>query len=124
MRGVELILYREEDGTVPFVNWLKSLPLKPGDKVVNRVKRLREHGRGFRGREPEHLGEGICQLSVRFDRSNYWILYFFWETTAVVVLNGIAKGGSILPGDIDKAANRKSKFEANPVLHAFPWENG
>ena len=42
MPSVELILFREEDNTVPLVNWLRDLPPKPRDKCIIKMERLRD----------------------------------------------------------------------------------
>lgn len=123
MPRTELILYKEEDGTIPLVNWLKNLPAKPRDKCVFRIERLREHGHELRRPEADYLRDGVYELRARFGTVNFRILYFFYGTMAVVLSHGITKEGRVSPGDIDKAAERKSKFLGNPQLHAFPWEN-
>lgn len=123
MPRVELILYKEEDDAVPLVNWLKSLPSKPRDKCVTKIGRLRDHGHELRRPEADYLRDGIYELRVRFGTVNYRILYFYYGTMAVVASHGITKEGRMPSGEIEKAIERKSKFETNPLLHAFPWEN-
>jgi len=123
MPRVELILYMEEDNTVPFVNWLRSLPSKPRDKCVIRIERLRDHGHELRRPEADYLRDGIYELRVRFGTVNYRILYFFYGTSVVVVSHGIIKEDRVPAGDIDSAIERKSRFEESPQSHTFPWEN-
>jgi phage-related protein len=123
MPRVELILYREEDSTVSFIDWLRHLPSKPRDKCVTKIGRLRELGHELRRPETDYLRDGIYELRVRLGTVNYRILYFFSGTMAVVVSHGITKKDRVPPADIDKAAERKSKFEANPQARAFPWED-
>jgi len=123
MPRVELILYMEEDNTVPLVNWLRSLPSKPRDKCVTRIERLRDHGHELRRPEADYLRDGIYELRVRFGTVNYRILYFFYGTSVVVVSHGITKEDRVPAGDIDNAIERKSRFEENPQSHTFPWEN-
>jgi phage-related protein len=122
MPRVELILFREGDA-VPFVNWLRSLPVKPRDKVVVKIERLRNHSHELRRPEADYLRDGIYELRVRFGTMNYRILYFFYGTAAVVVSHGISKENRVPPGEIEKAVERKGKFEGNPQSHSFPWES-
>jgi len=123
MPKIELILYKGEDNTVPFINWLRNLTPKPRDKCIIKIERLRDHGHELRRPEADYLRDGIYELRVRFGTVNYRMLYFFYGTAAVVVSHGVIKEDKIPPVDIDKAVARKRRFEANPQLHAFPWEN-
>ncbi|MFZ5864308.1 MAG: type II toxin-antitoxin system RelE/ParE family toxin [Thermodesulfobacteriota bacterium] len=123
MPTVELILYKEEDNTVPVISWLRSLPRKPRDKCIVKMERLRDHGHELRRPEADYLRDGIYELRVRFGTVNYRLLYFFYGTAAVVISHGVIKDDKVPAGDINKAVDRKSRFERNPLLHAFPWEN-
>lgn len=123
MPPTELILYKEVDGTIPLVDWLRKLPAKSRDKCIFRIERLRDRGHELRRPEADYLRDGVYELRARFGTVNFRILYFFYGTMAVVVSHGITEEGQVPPGDIDKAAERKSKFLENPQLHAFPWEN-
>jgi phage-related protein len=123
MPRVELILFKEEDRTVPVISWLRGLPPKPRDKCIIKIERLRDHGHELRRPEADYLRDGIYELRVRFGTLNYRMLYFFYGTAAVVVSHGIIKEDRVPPGAIDKAVDRKNRFEANPRFHAFPWEN-
>jgi hypothetical protein len=48
---------------------------------------------------------------------HYRILYFFHGTTAAVLSHGIVKESAVPPKEIEKAIERKRKFEANPAKH-------
>jgi len=122
MPRVDLIIYKEDDGTVPLVNWLRSIPAKPRDKCIIKIERLRDHGHELRRPESDYLRDGIHELRIRFGTTNYRILFFFHGTAVVVVSHEITKEDLVPPGEIDRAAERKTAFEANPQLHAFPWE--
>jgi hypothetical protein len=45
---VEVIFFREEDGTVPFVDWLAALPSAARAKCLVRLDRLEELGHELR----------------------------------------------------------------------------
>ena len=48
---------------------------------------------------------------------NYRMLYFFHGRTAAVVSHGLVKEAEVPPKEIDKAIERKRKFEKNPKGH-------
>lgn len=50
------------------------------------------------------------------------MLYFFHGRTAAVVSHGLVKEREVLPQEIDKAIERKRRFEANPSAHTFRSE--
>ena len=57
-------LYREEDGSCPFIEWFDKLPAKVQDKCYIRLERLREMGHELRRPEADFLGDGIYELRV------------------------------------------------------------
>ena len=52
-------LYREEDGSCPFIEWFDKLPAKVQDKCYLRLERLREMGHELRRPEADFLRDGI-----------------------------------------------------------------
>jgi hypothetical protein len=44
MPRVEVTFFREEDGTVPLLEWLDAMSAKPRDKRYAALERLEEHG--------------------------------------------------------------------------------
>lgn len=88
MPPTEVIFYREEDGTVPLLDWLDSLTPKVRDKCVVRLERLEELGHELRRPVADYLRDDIYELRVGFQGSNYRMLYFFmdgrprWSLTA------------------------------------------
>jgi len=47
------------------------------------------------------------------------ILYFFHGAVAAVVSHGLAKERAVRPKEIDRAVERKRRFEANPSKHTY-----
>jgi len=47
----------------------------------------------------------------------YRILYFFHGTAAVVISHGLVKQREVPPREIDRAVQRKARFERDPVKH-------
>jgi len=55
MPKTTVVLYCEEDGSCPFLEWLDELPIKVKAKCLLRVERLREQGHKLR-----RPGGGTC----------------------------------------------------------------
>lgn len=81
--------------------------------------RLETFGYELRRPDADYLSDGICGLRVGFRGTNYRLLYFFHGTTAVVVSHGLVKERKVPGLEIDKALERKAKFETNPQRHTF-----
>ena len=119
MSKTKVALYREEDGSCPFTEWFDSLPAKAQDKCYLRLERLREMGHELRRPEADFLRDGIYELRVSLGGVHHRILYFFHGAMAAVVSHGLVKERVVPPKDIDRAVERKKRFEANPAKHTY-----
>ncbi|HTT60542.1 MAG TPA: type II toxin-antitoxin system RelE/ParE family toxin [Bryobacteraceae bacterium] len=104
MPKTRVVLYREEDGSCPFIEWFDKLPAKVQDKCYLRLERLRDN---------------IYELRVSLGGVHHRILYFFHGAVAAVVSHGLAKERAVPPKEIDRAVERKKRFEANPAKHTY-----
>ena len=120
MPKTKVLLYREDDGTVPLLEWLDLLPSKAVAKCRVRIERLAELGHELRRPEADFLRDEICELRVGLQGQNYRMLYFFHGKAVVVLSHGLAKEREVPPKEIDKAVERKRRFEASPKTHT--WE--
>ena len=119
MPRTKIALYREDNGTVPLVAWLDSIPDKARDKCVVRIERLRELGHELRRPEADFLRNGIYELRVALQGINYRMLYFFHRREAVVLSHGLVKEREVPPKEVDRAVIRKLKYEAAPSRHTY-----
>lgn len=119
MPAIKVVFYCEEDGSVPLLDWLDSLPTKALAKCRVRIERLQELGHELRRPEADCLREGIYELRVGLRGINYRMLYFFHGNVAAVLTHGLTKQQEVPPKEIDKALERKAKFEANPKRHTY-----
>ena len=117
MPKTTVVLYREEDGSCPFLDWIVRLPVKAQDKCFMRVERLREMGHELRRPEADLLRDGIHELRASLRGVHFRILYFFHGRVAAGVAHGVVKEGAVPPQEIDRALERKKRFEANPAKH-------
>ena len=120
MPGIEVVFFREIDGSVPLVDWLASLPPVARAKCRVRLDRLEELGHELRRPEADYLRDDIYELRAKHAGVNYRMLYFFHGRTAAVVSHGILKQqAKVPPKDIEEAALRKRLFDAHPQQHSF-----
>jgi phage-related protein len=122
MPRVEVTFFREEDGTVPLLEWLDAMSAKPRDKCYAALERLEEHGHELRRPVADYLRDDIYELRVRFGSVNYRMLYFFHGREAVVVSHGLVKEQRVPPREIDLAVKRRQRFKAHRELHTFRRE--
>jgi hypothetical protein len=112
-----IVFYREEDGSVPLLDWLDALPSKVVSKCRVRIERLRELGYELRRPECDLLRGGIYELRVGFRGQNYRMLYFFRGNIAAIVSHGVVKERRVPAVEIDRAIARKMRFLHDPELH-------
>ncbi len=108
-------LYREEDGSVPFLDWLSTIPPKAQNKCLAFLERLQTFGHELRRPAADFLRDGVYELRVTLDR-NYRVLYFFHEQTAVIS-HGVVKERRVPPAEIDRALVRKANYALFPDRH-------
>ena len=114
-----VVFYKDREGNVPVLNWLDRLPPKIQDKCVVKIERLRELGHELRRPEADLLREGIYELRVGRQGTNYRILYFFHRQVAAVLAHGLIKEREVPAKDIEKALERKRQFEQAPNTHTY-----
>ena len=73
----EVVFYRDDDGTVPVLDWLTGLSRKARLKCLVRIERLRELGYDLRRPEADLLRDGVYELRVSLNHVQYRILYSF-----------------------------------------------
>jgi hypothetical protein len=121
--ATEVVFYQEK-GSVPLVEWLDGLPIKAQLKCLARLARLEEQGHELRRPEADYLRDGIHELRASHQGIQYRMLYFFHGRAAIVISHGIVKERVVPAREIDLAMARKAMFEANPRNHQFVPEKG
>lgn len=119
MPRTRVVLYREDDGSCPFLDWFGELNAKTQDKCYLKLERLRDLGHEMRRPEADILRDGIHELRVGLQGINYRVLYFFHGQAAAVVSHGLVKERVVPPKEIDRAIERMKKFESNPQKHTY-----
>ncbi len=80
MPRARVVFYREEDGTVPLLEWFRRLPPKAIVKCRLKIERPQELGHELRRPEADYLRDGIHELQASLQGIHYRMLYFFMET--------------------------------------------
>lgn len=122
MPQTQVIYYCDENGEVPVLNWLAEVGRgnqKVIEKCVARLEALAAMGHELRRPLADYLRDGIYELRVRQSKVQYRILYFFHGQNVAVVAHGLTKEKSVPAVDIDRAIERKQKFERAPEKHTF-----
>jgi phage-related protein len=122
MPRVQIVYYKEKDGTVPMFDWLDKLNAKAQIKCQIQIVRLQEEGHQLRRPTADYLRDGIYELRIGFQGLNYRLLYFFHGREAAIVSHGIVKERIVPPKEIDLAIKRKKEYEDSPEEHAQPME--
>lgn len=118
MPPVQVILYRDDDGSVALLEWLDLLPEKAKVKCLVRIERLNQLGHEMRRPEADLLRDDIYELRIALNGVQYRILYFYSGRMAVVQSHGLIKKGSAQPIiEIQRAIERQVKFMAHPGRH-------
>src|SRR3954453_17293747 len=91
MPEIEVAFYRDDDGSVPLIEWLDTLQAKAQGRCLAKLQMLEEYGHELRRPAAEYLGGDIYELRVKFFEINYRMLYFFHERRVAVISPGVAK---------------------------------
>ena len=76
-------------------------------------------GHELRRPEADILRDGIYELRVSLQGVQHRILYFFHGTVTSVVSHGLIKERVVPPKEIDRAIERKRRFEVNAGRHTY-----
>src|SRR5438094_4433303 len=117
MPATRVVLFRDVDGSVPVIDWFRTLPEKVVIKCRSRLTRLHALGRELRRPEADLLRDGIYELRVGYQGVNYRMLYFFHGNIAAVVSHGLTKERVVRPIEIERAIRRRSQYLKDPQHH-------
>jgi phage-related protein len=118
MPETEVVLFAEDDGSVPVLAWLDQIPAKAQDKCIVKIERLAALGHELRRPEADFLRDGIYELRIALQGIQYRILYFFQGNRAVIS-HGLIKASKVPPKEIDQAIERMARFGKNPLKHTY-----
>ena len=114
----EVIFYKEDEAVL-VREWLKSLPIKAQKKCLTFIAQLEMQGHELRRPVADFLRDGIYELRPSYQGVHYRILYFFTGRNVAVLSQGITKEGAVPDVEINRAIERKKRFEADPKAHTY-----
>jgi phage-related protein len=121
MPVTNVILFQEDDGSIPIRDFLDGLQAKAQERCLAKLDLLHQFGHELRRPITEYVeGTDLYELRIKSHRIHYRILYFFHGQEAAVVSHGFSKEGKLPPREIDVAILRMNKFKADPERHTFP----
>lgn len=122
MSETEVYFYQDDDQTVPVYDWLKEVrkkDLKAFANCMKRVELLKMFGHELRRPHADFLTDGIYELRIKCQKVQYRILYFFDGKDVIVLAHGLTKEQRVPPMDIERALERKRKYEKDPDAHRY-----
>ena len=120
MPQTDVFLYKESDGEVPVLDWMRTLRRRDAAgyaACLARVKLLAAAGHELRRPHADYLRDGIYELRAKRGRVNYRMLYFFHGRDVALVSHGLVKEREVPPIEIERAIQRRRRYEQNPILH-------
>lgn len=104
-------IYENENGEVPFLSFLLTLPEKLRAKVLWSVNLLEEMGNDLREPYSKELGDGIYELRTIQGSNIVRSLYFFFKERAIVITGGFLKKTRKTPvREIKKAVKHRNDW--------------
>ena len=125
MPRTEVYFYKDDDGSVPVLDWLLELRGKnerAARKCFSLIKLLRDLGSELRRPRADLLRDGVYERRTEVGKVNYRILYGFVGKNVALLACGLTKEKAVPRGEIDRAAKRIAKYEQNPTRHRFDYE--
>jgi hypothetical protein len=123
MPQTDITIYKDDDGSVPLIDWLRQQSEKVQIKCLAVIKELQERGYELRRPTADTLDRGIYELRTQYGTVNYRILYAFHGHNAVLLSHGCTKEKRVSEKEINKAVENLKKFRQDPNAHSSDIED-
>jgi hypothetical protein len=123
MPKTKVIIYQNEDGSVPLIKWLSKQSEKVQDKCIVLIELLAANGHELRRPYADYVDKGIYELRPIVKRVQYRILYCFVGRNIVLLTHGLVKTDKIPIGEIKSAIKYRDKFAQNSSEHNCEMED-
>ena len=87
----QVLLYRDEEGSMPVANWLRQLPDRDRARVGHTIDLLKSLGVLLQPPHCKHLKDKIWELRTSVARVEYRILYVRIEKDVFILLHSFIK---------------------------------
>lgn len=118
---VTILFYREGD-EVLVLDWLDEFDQRTRRPVILAIERLAQLGHEARPPLVKHIGGNIYELRLMVGRVNFRILFFWDRLTAAVMVVGLTKEKDLPNTEVERARERKRRYEADPANHYIEAE--
>ena len=125
MPKTALKFYRDDDGSVPVLEWLTDLARRKPKayvKCVYLLDLLAEFGSELRRPRADYLRDGIYELRTMVGNVNYRMLYGYVGKNVALLAAGLTKEKSVPAKEIDAAIRPVAKYKSNPTKHGYEEE--
>lgn len=122
-----VVFFKDDDGSVPVLEWLQELRKsnrRAFAKCVSRIRRLAMLGHELRRPEADYLRDGIYELRAKLGHVNYRVLYFFDGQRVAVLTHALTKLDRVPDTEIERAVRRRQAFLKKPDAHTFEGDYG
>lgn len=119
MPKTSVVIYQDERGKAPLIEWLKKQSEQVQNKSREMVALLAERGHELRRPHVENVGGGIYELRVIVRRVQHRILYAFVGHHMVLLTHGLTKTDIVPPIEIERAIEFREKFVNDPKFHTY-----
>jgi phage-related protein len=120
MPATDVGFFKDDNHTVPVLDWLRQLRRlnrKAFANCVAKIRLLRVFGHELRRPHVDYLRDGIYELRAKERNVQYRILFFYAGHNVVVLAHALTKESVIPARDIDRAMERKKRYEQDPGQH-------
>lgn len=119
MPQIDIILYQDDDGSCPLIEWLDKLHEKAKVKCLLWIEYLSNNGYDLKRPRADYLGNDIYELRVALQHVQYRILYFFYEKSAVISHGCSKNDEKKFNKEIDIAIRHMENYIRNPDKHTY-----
>lgn len=114
-----ILIYKEQGGNAPLLDWMDTLPSKIVNKWTERFESLEEYGHELRRPIIAPLRDKIHELRVDKQRVHYRVLYTYVGKNIVLLSHGCSKIRKVPEAEIDRAIQRRENFLRDPDAHTY-----
>ena len=119
MPRTETIIYKEQNGKVPLLEWMDTLPHKVVDKWTKRFDLLKQFGFELRRPICDYLRDEIYELRLKTGKLNYRVLYSYVGQNVVLLSHGCSKEKKVPEGEINREIEHRENYSGNPQAHTY-----
>lgn len=119
MSQIDIILYQDDDGSCPLIEWLDKLPEKAKVKCMLWIEYLANNGYDLKRPRADYLRSDIYELRVALQHVQYRMLYFFHEGRAIISHGCLKKDEKKFNKEIDVAIGHKENYLRSPYKHTY-----